>query len=624
MMEINLEEADENVPKTDFVYDGGVGNCRCSELESRSKKAETRCLELESEVRMRKSDYEVLETRFRSLEAAHLALQDEIKVLRGRNSEVGDRMVGGYGGKGLIEGAVDLTEESDEEDMVSKLMVENRVLECEKSKAQNEAEFWKLKFTELESLMSRLQESSVLKSTERPVDMMNEGVKSKDGITSNDLPAVDKAVSFMDSAPTLVSPGKGIGNLQPAGNDDSFLVTPCNDTPYKLFTFEKGDHGIESSKRVKRLLPFREERSPGKQMAPSTPAGVKPASVIIIDIHGSDDELNLVHDEIPLTSNWEDVDGKHEIEGIVDSEIETRTITDQNQEGKEDTVSFIAVSKRKRASNVFTSDTESDDDNVPIATLRKMHHEEAVPPATTRGSFTPRKRRLVSLRQSEGVKRCSSRKEGECELCKLITPTTEDVEDDGSDKIGSDSESDSDSLNGFIVEDTDTTNCDDSCSDSLQDGSDCNDARSRQEGVSSDSNDEVDFDMIISQLKRKKDHKSDWKFEGEMLAAFGKDPELCMKAVCALYRQQTSGEKLSKAALCQNQRGFNKIDAYRGCTLAEFLTDGDPQGDLMKSVKELEAYDRNAVELCRNLATKYSKQLFEIYKSKEDPYFLPP
>ena len=65
------------------------------------------------------------------------------------------------------------------------------------------------------------------------------------------------------------------------------------------------------------------------------------------------------------------------------------------------------------------------------------------------------------------------------------------------------------------------------------------------------------------------------------------------------------------------------VVSYRGCTLAEFLTDGDPQGDLKKSVKELQAYDPNAVELCRNLATHYSKQLFEIYNSKEDPYFLP-
>lgn len=58
--------------------------------------------------------------------------------------------------------------------------------------------------------------------------------------------------------------------------------------------------------------------------------------------------------------------------------------------------------------------------------------------------------------------------------------------------------------------------------------------------------------------------------------------------------------------------------------LAEFLIDGDPQGDVNKSVEELQEYDPKAPELCRTLATHYSKQLFAIYKSKEDPLFLPP
>ena len=79
--------------------------------------------------------------------------------------------------------------------------------------------------------------------------------------------------------------------------------------------------------------------------------------------------------------------------------------------------------------------------------------------------------------------------------------------------------------------------------------------------------------------------------------------------------------ELCKATFCQNQRGFSKFDAHRGCTLAQFLINGDPQGDLKKSVKELQAFDPNAVELCRNLATHYSRQLFKIY-NKEDPYFL--
>jgi hypothetical protein len=70
---------------------------------------------------------------------------------------------------------------------------------------------------------------------------------------------------------------------------------------------------------------------------------------------------------------------------------------------------------------------------------------------------------------------------------------------------------------------------------------------------------------------------------------------------------------------------FSEISvlSYRGSALAEFLTDGDPGGGLKKSVTELQEYDPKAVQLCRRLATHYSKQLFEIYKNKEDPLFLP-
>lgn len=57
--------------------------------------------------------------------------------------------------------------------------------------------------------------------------------------------------------------------------------------------------------------------------------------------------------------------------------------------------------------------------------------------------------------------------------------------------------------------------------------------------------------------------------------------------------------------------------------LGDFLTEGDPEGDLKKSVEELQEHDPKAVELCRTLATHYSKQLFEIYQNKEDPFFLP-
>ncbi|KAJ0887874.1 hypothetical protein HanRHA438_Chr09g0395811 [Helianthus annuus] len=108
-----------------------------------------------------------------------------------------------------------------------------------------------------------------------------------------------------------------------------------------------------------------------------------------------------------------------------------------------------------------------------------------------------------------------------------------------------------------------------------------------------------------------------------MLSDFGKDLELCMRAVCALYRQQTADEKASKLTTHQNERGFSQADASRGCMLAEFLTDGDPNCDLNKTVEELKEYGSKEVKLCRALAATYSKQLYEIYQNKEDPYFLP-
>lgn len=63
------------------------------------------------------------------------------------------------------------------------------------------------------------------------------------------------------------------------------------------------------------------------------------------------------------------------------------------------------------------------------------------------------------------------------------------------------------------------------------------------------------------------------------------------------------------------------IPCVSGTHLGEFLTDGDPKGDLVKSVEELKEHNRNGVEECRRLANHYSKQLFKIYESRDDPFF---
>lgn len=56
--------------------------------------------------------------------------------------------------------------------------------------------------------------------------------------------------------------------------------------------------------------------------------------------------------------------------------------------------------------------------------------------------------------------------------------------------------------------------------------------------------------------------------------------------------------------------------------MAEFLIDGDSQGNLKKSVSELQQYDPDGLGDCKKIAFDYSKQLFEIYQKKEDPLFM--
>ncbi|KAG9448387.1 hypothetical protein H6P81_014515 [Aristolochia fimbriata] len=169
------------------------------------------------------------------------------------------------------------------------------------------------------------------------------------------------------------------------------------------------------------------------------------------------------------------------------------------------------------------------------------------------------------------------------------------------DDMEEESESDSESLSGFIVDKSSSLG---------------------SEHSSEDSADESDTDSGLSQLFNRH-NDSNWVDEGQMLSSLGKNPELCMKAVCALYKRQTSEEQSVKGTIYHNKRGFSTIDALRGSQLAEFLMDGDPCGRVTKTLQDLKMYDPSGPELCRNLAFRYSRQLFEIYKAGEDPYFHP-
>ncbi|KAI3508359.1 hypothetical protein L1887_23365 [Cichorium endivia] len=245
----------------------------------------------------------------------------------------------------------------------------------------------------------------------------------------------------------------------------------------------------------------------------------------------------------------------------------------------------VCITKRKRSSNIITSDDETsdDDDNAPICTLIKKDYVNEFKEDVTR---QPLKR----LKKSED-------KNNYDDITIVLNKTGNSSSEDEDDE-------DDESLSGFIVESSESeSGSGESCDES-------------EDGLN-------EYKETLNKIKRKKDLKLKWDLEGDMLADFGKDPELCMKAVCALYRQQTADEKAGKVTIYYNERGFSQPDAKRASKLAEFLTDGDSGGDLNKTVEELKEYDSKGIKLCIHLATKYSKQLFEIYQKKEDKYFRP-
>ncbi|XP_009357330.2 uncharacterized protein LOC103948061 [Pyrus x bretschneideri] len=614
----------------------GLDGCGDSELENRSKRAEERCVELELEIVKRDCEYAALEAEFRALEREKIAIEEEIKALR-RESGGDEKKKNRGGEKG--EGIGDLTEENGEEDKVCQLMVEIKALECEKKKAESEFEAWKQKFKELESL--------VLKGGELPLDrwmkvagvgslnvdsledsgtvQLNKGIKLDDELQveggleySRDK---DMAVDRVDVGSTRPPLGKEIGNLQSAG-------TLCNDTPCKHWDGIKGenkrvcvqsDMKYSTSRQARKRLEFDKEGNPCKKMAPCTPGGGIPSSLTIVNISDSDDELlpanNQESRKVCISSG--SVLGET---GGCEKDMTTKICAEEDVDNINEGL-LASKPKRKRALNIVTSDSESSDDDIPIGQLKKMHLKEIIHDKVgsdlndssvtatvsevdnAMGTVSPPRRRLVRLRKC-GAQKDYSAQTSETKYDRENL-ANEDVEDDDVEESGSESEGES--LGGFIVEDDSAV-------------SDGHDASTKSEGSSDD---DVDFDEILSKFQRNKDQKSKWEFEADMLSAFGKDPELCMKAVCALYRQQTSEEQYTKGSLCTNSRGFSKFDALKGSLLAEFLTNGDPNGDLKRTVKELQAYDPRGIETCRTLASRYSKQLFEIYKNKEDPLFLP-
>ncbi|KAM0034323.1 hypothetical protein Hdeb2414_s0016g00496221 [Helianthus debilis subsp. tardiflorus] len=466
---------------------------RCLELEEKSKKDEMRRVMLETEV-------EGLKKRNEELEGKIVAIQNIV---------------------------VDPNDVKSDSDSLIEVMIINKVLECEKQKAESDVCFWKEKVKELEAKMKG----------------MNENVKEDVDVVS------------------------------------------------------KGSKGVLYS-RVRKRLSFEEDGCTSKKMGPSTPGVGQSPFHGVIDISDEDESSN----EIPKV---------RKCDGLTKSQrsSENKFQRTNSEHADEEHVGEFRVhssntrsAKRKRAAKVVASDdVDSYDDNAPISTLKTQHSSRVSTDSEDEMNENVSKRYRTRLRKSK-----SKNKE---EKSSIVLNKTRSSSEDEEDNDGVDeSESDGESLGGFIVDSSESvSNCGSESSDSADESEDALN----------------EYKVTLDKIGRKKISNLKWDLEGDMLSDFGKDLELCMRAVCALYRQQTADEKASKETRYRNERGFSQTDASRGCTLAEFLTDGDPNCDLNKTVEQLKEYGSKEVKLCKALAAKYSKQLFEIYQNKEDPYFPP-
>ncbi|GJN06474.1 hypothetical protein PR202_ga24203 [Eleusine coracana subsp. coracana] len=319
-----------------------------------------------------------------------------------------------------------------------------------------------------------------------------------------------------------------------------------------------------------------------------------------------------------VTSDSEDEDAGGGELGCADSDGDGREMG--APQSRKRALRAIIDSDEEDGNQDLHVESEDEDDNIPISQVVKKFRKqrESSSAAADDDEFsdanecsTPPTRRSARL-----VKNQSKRGQAARRALSFVEPKEYERSDD-------DTEVD-DGMDDFI-DDEDSSehasgSADESCAEMEVSDAYAPDEESLPGPEESDS--EIDYADVMASIGRKR-NTQDWEFEAEMLAAFDEHPELCLKAVCALYRRQTEDEQREKATFVHNKVGFSQIDAPRASLIAEFLLDGDLYGPLKKTVQDLEEHDRYGLEFCRRMASRYSKQLFAIYQNKKDPYFHP-
>ncbi|KAA8520924.1 hypothetical protein F0562_011597 [Nyssa sinensis] len=551
--------------------------------------------EMSIEIENRKIDYDLMERKHGEVELKKLEIDFELKKCERERDELREQITrlneeqrvhhdrSRRAEERYDKLLKDFTKvENEKREVILHLKVKSTNLECvnaAKRRAEGEVEAWKKKFGELELRVLRLEEDTAMLvngdySVQKKigVDLRNLdehlGVERlvSDEMKGEKAPSENGKSQNQNGSPNLghSQPEESLSNFHEKVHNMAGVVSAC-DSPV-----------IESN---------------GFQAAGPHSSGA------IIEISDSDDEMLTVCRKTCLSNVCSS--------GVILSDKETTTQrfvkgarSDQTREenGKTcmENCCLASMSKRKLDSciDIWESEKDHDDDDYKTPIGKRK---------------TKLLQKLIREDKSSSVNDCLAMPDsGSTGIAKAVSPSRQGpmfirrCED----KTGGEKNSGS-PLSKFTLDGADSSDSEDS---------------------SASSGDETYTDSYIekkiAEMRGRRDNKT-WAFEMDMRSAFERDPELCMNAMCALYRQQTFTDKSIEGSLFSKNRGFDQFDIFRGTILAKFLIGGDPQGKLKKSVLELQQYDPKGLDDCRKIANRHSRKLFEIYQKKEDPFFLP-
>ena len=98
----------------------------------------------------------------------------------------------------------------------------------------------------------------------------------------------------------------------------------------------------------------------------------------------------------------------------------------------------------------------------------------------------------------------------------------------------------------------------------------------------------------------------------EIKALLADSDHACMRAICAIFRNQTDYEKSCHATVNKNGVGFRANHAKAGTSLALWMTRGDDDGIMRRKVGGWTTYRGEEIPraaLCREIAKHYVEQL---------------